>query len=264
MAKTPQQIEAERRRRREEDFLILLLLLDANGEPYFVSSAGLAFATIDQAERLAVEGLEEDASGLKKTPAMVMRADLMAKLRDQARKTAIAASRSTATVEQLREASIRAAKAAIAAGKNAEEIQAAMREAEISAIGGNLPVSPVPLPAIELENENLGEQMDITTAQRIEGAKTVSDILDNPAFGADRATTIVRTETAILYNQAKLAGMDDDSLKRWHANPDACPVCINLSGTEIPKNAPFFTPYGDIQHPPAHPNCRCSIEEIKQ
>ena len=255
--------EQRRQRQREEDILILLLLLDSHGEPYFVSSAGLAFAAIDGAARQTVEGLEEDYRNLKKTPAMAMRADLMAKLRDQARKTAIAASRSTATVAELREASIRAAKAAIAAGKNAEEIQAAMREAEISAIGGNLPVSPVPLPPLGIADKTLADQLDITTTQRIDGAKTVSDILHNPAFGADRATTVVRTETAIAYNQAKLAEMDDDSMKRWHANPDACPVCINLSGRVIPKNAPFLTPYGDIQHPPAHPNCRCSIEEIK-
>lgn len=60
-------------------------------------------------------------------------------------------------------------------------------------------------------------------------------------------------------------------VKRWHAEPDCCPTCDALNGTELPLDADFdatatsdpnFTPpkpYLTLAGPPRHPHCRCRL-----
>lgn len=80
---------------------------------------------------------------------------------------------------------------------------------------------------------------------------------------------IVRTETMNAYNLQHLEAidqlnrdrLDDDEeplMKRWDASLDRrlCPVCANLDRRAVPADA-LFAP--GVQHPPAHPNCRCIV-----
>lgn len=72
------------------------------------------------------------------------------------------------------------------------------------------------------------------------------------------------------YTDALLAAFHDLSdvglqvRKVWRARPDACPVCLKLNGTSVLIDHEFapgagYTPYIDLQGPPAHPRCRCYL-----
>ena len=86
-------------------------------------------------------------------------------------------------------------------------------------------------------------------------------------FLAYRATAIARTETIrasmvgqdALWQQAVENGhLPDNVLRRWVTSLDnrACPVCRDLDG-ETAELGEEFLP--DIERPPAHPSCRCSL-----
>lgn len=88
---------------------------------------------------------------------------------------------------------------------------------------------------------------------------------------------VVRTEMIHAYNLQHLGGIealneqrDEDEEpfgKRWDATLDArvCPICRGLDGKVIAVGAAFGerSNYGaepvTYQHPPAHPNCRCTV-----
>lgn len=70
----------------------------------------------------------------------------------------------------------------------------------------------------------------------------------------DRARTIATTETTRIESEEIAEQVKGTSLKRrWVAKKDACPLCKSLNGME----RMFGAPYGMIEQPPAHPNCRC-------
>jgi SPP1 gp7 family putative phage head morphogenesis protein len=78
------------------------------------------------------------------------------------------------------------------------------------------------------------------------------------------ALSLVRTETARAYAEAKEAGIEEAAKKhpglerKWDATIDArtCPVCRMLHGV-VAKIGAEFAP--GIESPPAHPNCRCRV-----
>jgi hypothetical protein len=90
-----------------------------------------------------------------------------------------------------------------------------------------------------------------------------------------RALTIARTEVMAAQNmgqvlswyQASDDGYLDMSLavKEWVAGPsgwkgiEVCPVCLELAGQQVPVNGRFSN--GEVM-PPAHPNCRCTMNLI--
>jgi len=84
-----------------------------------------------------------------------------------------------------------------------------------------------------------------------------------------RATTIARTELLASANQGKLdtwlqasdAGLfaGANPVKEWIAAPDAEEVCAGLDGTKVPIDAEFQSELGDVDAPPLHPNCRCTM-----
>lgn len=53
----------------------------------------------------------------------------------------------------------------------------------------------------------------------------------------------------------ELSGDEEGTTKVWDAYMDACEICLQYDGQEIPVDDDF--PEGD---PPLHPNCRCSLE----
>ncbi len=91
-----------------------------------------------------------------------------------------------------------------------------------------------------------------------------------------RARTIARTEILTAsnagrmgaYQQAVDAGMLDPkhAVKEWEVGPfDVCPICVELGRTTSSAGIPLTQPFqasngwsGDA--PPAHPNCRCTVE----
>lgn len=85
-----------------------------------------------------------------------------------------------------------------------------------------------------------------------------------------RAEAIARTETITARNVGHLANwqtmqsegdLPTIAQKVWIAAPNtACQVCLDLMGQQ-PRSlsATWETPMGIVRHPPAHPNCRCSI-----
>lgn len=77
------------------------------------------------------------------------------------------------------------------------------------------------------------------------------------------AERVVRTEVSNAYNAHHLmaleaADADDPGYqKKWDARRDlACPVCGKLDGLAIALDALFP---GGRKHPPAHPNCMCTL-----
>lgn len=83
---------------------------------------------------------------------------------------------------------------------------------------------------------------------------------------AKRATTIARTEILHSSMQGRFMGwaegvasnlIDNQSVKEWIAETDACPICKPLDGKVVPWDKPFVTEDIEIMMPNAHPNCRC-------
>lgn len=86
-----------------------------------------------------------------------------------------------------------------------------------------------------------------------------------------RARMIARTETSYALNSARLASyaaaldqglVNSSATKTWVSGGfDVCPICVPLSGRNVPLNSLFFWSGGfrggSGQSPPAHPNCRC-------
>jgi uncharacterized protein with gpF-like domain len=100
-------------------------------------------------------------------------------------------------------------------------------------------------------------------AQTIKNGGTVQDLKaalqEGDVFGAPRARTIARTETAKSlgagsHTAAISQGRDQ---KQWQASGDACEVCQeNATGDWLDINDSF--PSGDDTIP-AHPNCTCNV-----
>lgn len=83
----------------------------------------------------------------------------------------------------------------------------------------------------------------------------IADILDDKR----RAAVIAHTESVRAFSEgrlevAKRVGADR---KQWDATIGACPICQDLDGQVVKREALFP---GGFSAPPAHPNCRCLIK----
>lgn len=86
-----------------------------------------------------------------------------------------------------------------------------------------------------------------------------------------RAERIARTESARAVHAAQLIAAQESGVVagfKWLASSDACPICLDIAASNpkgVALGANFAEgdgPYGDIPHPPAHPNCTCTVVEI--
>lgn len=85
-----------------------------------------------------------------------------------------------------------------------------------------------------------------------------------------RAARIVNTETRRMRfaGQTRAASLIGTSRnKRWVANPNCCKSCAALNGKVVPLAAAFTVLpsagiYSIVNHPPLHPNCYCSMDDI--
>lgn len=87
----------------------------------------------------------------------------------------------------------------------------------------------------------------------------------DPDFSSDRAQTIAEYELSKAFHDGMEAfaglwrGGNGPVEKSWQAQDDACEECLaNEAEGWIDEEAPFGET-GDFE-PPAHPNCRCSLE----
>lgn len=91
-----------------------------------------------------------------------------------------------------------------------------------------------------------------------------------------RAELISRTETIAVSNQSALESYRQSTIvtkQEWRANPGACEFCSELNGktvglfesyvlegTRLQSGDDFFNvDYENVEHPPLHPNCECTI-----
>lgn len=88
-------------------------------------------------------------------------------------------------------------------------------------------------------------------------------LADGKGLSKDRAKMIVLTETANALVSVEIEAYRRYDIQEivWKTSIDdrVCPICLPLEGTVIKINGSF--PDG-IEHPPAHPNCRCFIQSV--
>lgn len=117
--------------------------------------------------------------------------------------------------------------------------------------------------------ERLRELVEEAFTQQIE-VDDLADQIEEIIGDAARAETIARTETMkasndgqqLLWEEAAekglLTGLEK---KEWIVTPDdrLCPVCEPMDGVQVELGG-FFSVGGEqLEGPPAHPNCRCTI-----
>lgn len=101
-------------------------------------------------------------------------------------------------------------------------------------------------------------------------------------FSKGQATRIARTESRFAQTAGKIAGWGQSTVvegKEFLLAPEACPYCAAVDkmfeGRSLPLNKPFFKKgdelspvgkgnvmkidYSDLQGPPIHPHCRCTV-----
>lgn len=94
--------------------------------------------------------------------------------------------------------------------------------------------------------------------------QSVFNVADN-----ERAFKIAVTESSRAVNQSQVLTSKESGVvkaKQWLLSDDACPLCLPLSGKTVGLDEPFVVdgsgPYGEIQFPPRHPACRCTLIDV--
>ncbi len=102
------------------------------------------------------------------------------------------------------------------------------------------------------------------TAQRL--TRRIQNIFNNP----ERAQMIAATETSRAVHGGALVAAKESGVvtaKKWLASSDACRICLELDGKEVPLDAPFAVEpggghYAIIMTPPRHPRCMCDMTQV--
>lgn len=95
--------------------------------------------------------------------------------------------------------------------------------------------------------------------------RLAKEIRDRGAIATKtRAMLISRTETAQAYSQGSIAAYKASGVVKqteWLTAGDDldCPICVGLNGLKADLGEAFD---GDVDAPPAHPNCRCVLSPI--
>jgi len=101
-------------------------------------------------------------------------------------------------------------------------------------------------------------------------------IREGLAWASARADLLARTVTNWSYNEGAVALYQEESIKEveWMTTEDdaTCEYCAEMDGTIIPTGDSFMSAGDlldpelassalpmDVEHPPLHPNCRCTI-----
>lgn len=131
---------------------------------------------------------------------------------------------------------------------------------------------------IDYLNDTLSE--GITAGEGFDQlSKRVASVYEQAAdYRTDR---VARTETQNASNSATLDAYHQNpavTSMQWYANPGACEFCSSLDGTQVGLDDTFVAQgdsvdveqddgsqhtyqadYGDVNTPPLHPNCECTI-----
>lgn len=113
----------------------------------------------------------------------------------------------------------------------------------------------------DLVEASFEEQFDIG-----ELASQIADLLGSD----ERADTIARTESMKaanegqrqLWEQAQEEGLLGKNAKQeWIVGDDEklCPICQDMDGEQVGLDEDFNVDGEDLDGPPAHPNCRCTV-----
>jgi uncharacterized protein with gpF-like domain len=131
-------------------------------------------------------------------------------------------------------------------------------------------------------NDETLAALNTTLAQGIQSGEGISDLKSRINEVYDdldgyRAERIARTETLKASNHATEDAYKQTGYvvgKQWVVNPDACAICEEFEGVTVELDQPFINQgdsvdygdnqnfavdYEDIETPPLHPNCRCTI-----
>lgn len=82
---------------------------------------------------------------------------------------------------------------------------------------------------------------------------------ESGVFGAARAEMIAVTETAAAYSRGSLLAYQESGVVsgvEWLIADEACEICGPLAGQVVALGEAFAE---GIDHPPAHPACRCAV-----
>jgi SPP1 gp7 family putative phage head morphogenesis protein len=90
----------------------------------------------------------------------------------------------------------------------------------------------------------------------------IKEIGDAGAFSDSRAAMIARTETSFAqstanYNAWRDSGIVDKAMWQASADPNVCDDCLEANGEVVSLGETF--PGVDVESPPAHVNCDCSM-----
>lgn len=125
------------------------------------------------------------------------------------------------------------------------------------------------------------DQLNDTLNEGLQNSESISDLSDRVSDVYDtaqgyRADRIARTEAQSASNAATLDAYQQNPVvvsMTWFANPGACEYCDELDGTTVGLEDTFVSQgdsvdvgddsyqadYGDVNTPPLHPNCSCTI-----
>jgi SPP1 gp7 family putative phage head morphogenesis protein len=87
-----------------------------------------------------------------------------------------------------------------------------------------------------------------------------------------RALRIAQTEVTRAMHSGQVEAARQSGIvaeMEWLASADSCELCEQLDGERRKIGQAFYIdprggPYARVEHPPAHPNCRCVLQEILQ
>ena len=125
------------------------------------------------------------------------------------------------------------------------------------------------------------DQLNATLSEGLGASESISELSDRVASVYDQASSwrsdrVARTEAQSASNAATLDAYQQNPVvvsMTWYANPGACEYCAELDGTTVGTEEIFVAQgdsvdvgddsfqadYGDIETPPLHPNCSCTI-----
>lgn len=112
---------------------------------------------------------------------------------------------------------------------------------------------------------------ELTASGELSVSEAVTKIRSSvPDIAAARAEAIARTETSLAFNHGRVEAFDAAGFthKKWSPAGGPCPICDAMAakyeGKGIPARENFEVSVGgklvSVIAPPAHPNCRCSVE----
>lgn len=139
-------------------------------------------------------------------------------------------------------------------------------------------------------NQDTLDQLAASIAEGMQGNESIKQLSDRVASIYDQAQgwrtdRVARTESLGASNAATLDAYRQTgyvTAMTWFANPDACAYCEELDGTTVGLETSFVNQgdsvdvgegddqssyqadYGDVDTPPLHPNCSCTIIPVTE